>query len=156
MHSCFLISIKEQHGLCRAISYILQSLSAEPAFNSKLSSPIRMQLPSKWACQGTAGDFMINVSILYFSILQTLTLKLQSIYSVVATTSGALNSLYPALIIALSNSAPYFKYLSVTSSNRLVSLFNAFTNPTFLLSDEGHPRLLFFLYVLITGHAMDY
>lgn len=35
----------------------------------------------------------------------------------------------------------------MTSSNRLVSLFNSFTNPSFLLSDEGHPRLLFFLCV---------
>ena len=74
-------------------------------------------------------------------------LLLESIYTVVATTAGALNSLYPALIIALSNCAPYFKHLSVNSSNKLISLFNAFVNPSFLLSDEGHPRLLFFLYV---------
>ena len=63
----------------------------------------------------------------------------------VATTSGSLNSLYPALIIALSNSAPYFKNLSVTSSARLLQLFTAFSNPSFILSDEGHPRLLFFM-----------
>lgn len=66
----------------------------------------------------------------------------------VATTSGALNSLYPALIIALSNSAPYFKNLSVTSSTRLNQLFTAFSNPSFLLADEGHPRLLFFMWAL--------
>lgn len=69
----------------------------------------------------------------------------------VATTSGSLNSLYPALIIALSNSAPYFKNLSVTSSARLLQLFNAFSNPSFLLSDEGHPRLLFFVLEAING-----
>ncbi|EJD02089.1 uncharacterized protein FOMMEDRAFT_20875 [Fomitiporia mediterranea MF3/22] len=139
---CYFMESKdkpEQHGLCRAISYILQTLSAEPAFNAKLSSPIRMHLPAKWACQGTAGDFMIN-----------------SVYAVVATTSGILNSLYPALIIALSNSAPYFKHLSVVSSNRLVSLFNAFTNPSFLLSDEGHPRLLFFLLEAFNGVILNH
>ena len=54
---------QEQHGMCRAISYILQTLSAERAFNDKLTSPIKANLPSKWTCQGTAGDFMINVSI---------------------------------------------------------------------------------------------
>ena len=64
-----------------------------------------------------------------------------------ATTAGALNSLYPALIIALSNSAPYFKHLSVTTSTRLIQLIKSFSNPLFLLSDEGHPRLLFFMYV---------
>ena len=64
----------------------------------------------------------------------------------VATTSGTLNSLYPALVIALSNCAPYFKNLSVSASTRLVQLVTAFSNATFLLSDEGNPRLLFFVY----------
>ncbi|KAF8892642.1 high-temperature-induced dauer-formation protein-domain-containing protein [Infundibulicybe gibba] len=128
---CYCLEIKDkpqQHGLCRALSYIIQTLSAETAFGVKLSTPIRIQLPTKWVTSGTAADFMIN-----------------AIYSIVATTSGALNSLYPALIIALSNSAPYFKNLTVTASTRLVQLFNSFSNPLFLLADEGHPRLLFFM-----------
>ncbi|KAI0736870.1 high-temperature-induced dauer-formation protein-domain-containing protein [Fomitopsis betulina] len=128
---CYGIEIKDkpqQHGLCRTISYIIQSISAERTFGQKLSSPIKAQLPQKWSNLGTAADFMIH-----------------AIYNMVATTSGALNSLYPALIIALSNSAPYFKNLSVTSSTRLNQLFTAFSNPSFLLADEGHPRLLFFM-----------
>lgn len=64
-----------------------------------------------------------------------------------ATTSGTLNSLYPALIIALANSAPHFKDLTVIASTRLIQLFKSFSNPLFLLADEGHPRLLFFMYV---------
>jgi len=63
----------------------------------------------------------------------------------VATTSGSFSSLYPALVIALSNAAPYFKNISASASARLVQLFNSFSNPLFLLSDEGHPRLLFFM-----------
>ncbi|OCH95639.1 hypothetical protein OBBRIDRAFT_745433 [Obba rivulosa] len=128
---CYGLEIKDkpqQHGLCRVISYIIQSLSAERAFGLKLSSPIKAHVPPKWSTVGTAGDFMV-----------------QAIYSMVATTSGALNSLYPALVIALANAAPYFKNLSVTSSTRLIQLFSAFSNPSFLLSDEGHPRLLFFM-----------
>ncbi|KAF9818909.1 hypothetical protein IEO21_02447 [Rhodonia placenta] len=128
---CYGIEIKDkpqQHGLCRAISYIVQSISAEQAFGMKLSSLIKAQVPPKWSNLGTAADFMIH-----------------AIYAMVATTSGALTSLYPAFIIALSNSAPYFKNLSITSSTRLVQLFTAFSNPSFLLSDEGHPRLLFFM-----------
>ncbi|KAH9842911.1 high-temperature-induced dauer-formation protein-domain-containing protein [Rhodofomes roseus] len=128
---CYGIEIKDkpqQHGLCRTISYIVQSISAERAFGQKLVSPIKAQLPQKWSNLGTAADVMIH-----------------AIYSMVATTSGALNSLYPALIIALSNSAPYFKNLSVTASTRLIQLFTAFSNPSFLLADGGHPRLLFFM-----------
>jgi len=49
------------------------------------------------------------------------------------------------LIIALANSAPYFQNLTVTASARLLQLFTSFSSPLFLLSDEGHPRLLFFM-----------
>ncbi|KAJ3723483.1 high-temperature-induced dauer-formation protein-domain-containing protein [Lentinula guzmanii] len=128
---CYKMEIKDkpqQHGICRALSYIVQTLSAEPAFGQRLTYPIKASLPSKFPASGTAADFLIN-----------------TIYSIVATTSGQLNSLYPALIIALSNCAPYFKNLSITSSTRLVQLFTSFSNPLFLLSDEGHPRLLFFM-----------
>ncbi|KAJ3767498.1 high-temperature-induced dauer-formation protein-domain-containing protein [Lentinula raphanica] len=128
---CYNLEIKDkpqQHGVCRALSYIVQTLSAEPAFGQRLTNPIKASLPSKYPAPGTAADFLIN-----------------AIYSIVATTSGQLNSLYPALIIALSNCAPYFKNLSITSSTRLVQLFTSFSNPLFLLSDEGHPRLLFFM-----------
>ncbi|KAF5370556.1 hypothetical protein D9758_001832 [Tetrapyrgos nigripes] len=128
---CYNLEIKDkpqQHGVCRALSYIIQTLSAEPAFGLKLTGPVKAQLPAKWHTTGTMADFLIN-----------------AIYSVVATTSGALTLLYPALIIALSNVAPYFKNLSVTSSTRLVQLLTSFSNPLFLLSDEGHPRLLYFM-----------
>ncbi|TFK42932.1 high-temperature-induced dauer-formation protein-domain-containing protein [Crucibulum laeve] len=128
---CYCVEVKDkpqQHGLCRAISYIIQTLSAEPSFGIKLTNPIKAQLPTKWNAPGTAADFLIN-----------------AIYTIVATTSGTLNSLYPALIIALSNSAPYFKNLTVIASTRLLQLMNSFSNPLFLLSDEGHPRLLFFM-----------
>ncbi|KAI8998843.1 high-temperature-induced dauer-formation protein-domain-containing protein [Trametes punicea] len=134
---CYGLEIKdkpEQHGMCRVVSYMIQGLSAERAFGLKLSSPFKAQIPQKWVVAGNAGDFMV-----------------QAIYSMVATTSGSLNSLYPALVIALSNSAPYFKNLSVTSSARLLQLFNAFSNPSFLLSDEGHPRLLFFMLEAFNG-----
>ncbi|KAJ7752084.1 high-temperature-induced dauer-formation protein-domain-containing protein [Mycena metata] len=128
---CYALEIKDkphQHGLCRAISYIVQTLSAEPSFGARLTRPVKAQLPTKWNAPGTAADFFIN-----------------AVYAIVATTSGTLNSLYPALVIALSNSAPYLKNLTVTASARLIQLFTSFSNPLFLLADEGHPRLLFFM-----------
>lgn len=51
----------EQHGLCRALSYIIQTLSAEASFGAKLSAPLKVQPPTKWTVSGTAGDFLINV-----------------------------------------------------------------------------------------------
>lgn len=52
----------EQHGLCRAVSYIVQSLSAEQSFGLKLTSPFKVTIPQKWGVVGNAGDFLINVS----------------------------------------------------------------------------------------------
>ncbi|KAJ7219056.1 high-temperature-induced dauer-formation protein-domain-containing protein [Mycena pura] len=128
---CYALDIKDkphQHGLCRALSYIVQTLSAEPGFGARLTKPVKAQLTTKWNAPGTATDFIIH-----------------AIYGIVATTSGALNSLYPALIIALCNLAPYFQNLTVTASARLLQLSTSFSSPLFLLSDEGHPRLLFFM-----------
>lgn len=43
------------------------------------------------------------------------------------------------------------KNLTVKTSNRLVHLFCAFSNPIFLLADDGHPRLVFFMLEALNG-----
>ena len=53
----------EQHGVCRAISYILQTLSAEPAFGAKMTTAIKVQLPTKWGQNDTAADLIIQVGV---------------------------------------------------------------------------------------------
>lgn len=61
---CFLRTvIPEQHGVCRAISYILQTLSAEPAFGAKMTTAIKVQLPAKWGQNDTATDLIIQVGV---------------------------------------------------------------------------------------------
>ncbi len=50
--------------MCRVLSYLIQSLSAERAFGMKLSSPIRAQIPPKFAAPGNAGDFIIQVRVI--------------------------------------------------------------------------------------------
>lgn len=63
----------EQHGFCRALSYIIQTLSADPAFGPKLTKPVKAQLPAKWNAVGTAADFMINVRLFCAFWAQVLT-----------------------------------------------------------------------------------
>ncbi|OCF31019.1 hypothetical protein I316_07290 [Kwoniella heveanensis BCC8398] len=114
------------HGLLRLLSYLLQTLSADQAFAKGLNQTIRLSIPSKWAVQGSASDFLIV-----------------SIYSI-ATTPG-LNPLFPALTISIANVAPYLVNIGVQASTRLLQLFKAFSAPNFLLADEGHPRLVYYL-----------
>ncbi|CAE6422281.1 unnamed protein product [Rhizoctonia solani] len=141
--TCLEIKDKPQNqGLCRALSYIIQSMSSDFALGSKLHLPVKIAVPAKWVTPGTTGDFMIT-----------------SIYSIVATTSGQLTSLYPALIITLSNVSPHLTQLTITASARLVSLLTAFSSPLFLLADESHPRLVYFVLEVfnnvITHHLQD-
>ena len=56
----------EQQGLCRSLSYIIQTISAEKAFAAKLNAPIKVQVPPKWHIPGTAADFLINVRLFEF------------------------------------------------------------------------------------------
>ncbi|KAK4683945.1 hypothetical protein P7C73_g6263, partial [Tremellales sp. Uapishka_1] len=114
------------HGLLRLLSYLLQTLSIDQAFAEALNRPIRLAVPARWAVAGTAADFMIV-----------------SIYSI-ATTPG-LNPLFPALTISITNIAPYLKNIGVQASTRLLQLFKAFSAPNFLLADDGHPRLVYYL-----------
>ncbi|KAG8815594.1 hypothetical protein FRC17_000654, partial [Serendipita sp. 399] len=135
---CLGLELKDKpksHGICRALSYVLQSLSAEPGFGPQLSTvPIRVSLPSKWNTVGTAADFFIS-----------------SIYAIISSSpsNGGLQPLpsssYPALIISIANCAPYLKNLSVNSSNKLLQLIAAFADPRMLLADEGNPRLVYFM-----------
>lgn len=64
----------------------------------------------------------------------------------IATTSN-LNPLFQPLTITVANVAPYLKGIGVQASTRLLQLFKAFSAPHFLLADEGHPRLVYYLFV---------
>ncbi|CAG8686352.1 13786_t:CDS:2, partial [Acaulospora colombiana] len=117
----------KSNGACRCLSYMLQFLSAEPGFGPQLSTvPIRIALPTKW-----------NVSI--HAIISA-----GSATSTGETAQNPLNNFstsYPAFIISLANAAPYLKNISISSSNKLMELFTAFSDPRLLLADEGNPRL---------------
>ncbi|TYJ53769.1 hypothetical protein B9479_005609 [Cryptococcus floricola] len=132
---CFILLACLEHkddpahqGLLRLLSYLLQTLSSEPAFAKSLNQtiPPSIPIPSKWSVHGTAADFLIL-----------------SIYSI-ATTPG-LNQLFPALTISVANVAPLVEGLGVQAAGRLMGLFKAFSAPNFLLADEGHPRLVYYL-----------
>ncbi|KAL0097800.1 high-temperature-induced dauer-formation protein-domain-containing protein [Phycomyces blakesleeanus] len=122
-----------QVGLVRMCTFILQTLSSDRTFGVKLNKqfvsqsylPALIRIP---ASHGTYGDFLII-----------------SIFSLIATTRGTLSTLYPALVLTISNVSPYLKNLSVTSSSKLVGLFSSISAPGFLLADESNYRLLSYL-----------
>ncbi len=127
-------------GLVRLCAFVLQDVSSERAFAVKLAKPgsaAKVQLPSRLGllAGNTAIDFLV-----------------QGVYSLIATTKGQLASLYAPLVISLSNTAPAWRSISITASTRVIHLLRSFSQPSFLLSEEGNPRLLF--YVLETINAV--
>ncbi|SPO30154.1 uncharacterized protein UTRI_05993 [Ustilago trichophora] len=127
-------------GLVRLCTFMLQDVSSERAFATnlaKVGSAAKVHLPARLGLLGgnTAIDFLV-----------------QGVYSLIATTKGQLASLYAPLVISLSNTAPAWRSLSITASTRIIHLLRSFSQPSFLLSDEGHPRLLF--YILETINAV--
>ncbi|RUS19921.1 high-temperature-induced dauer-formation protein-domain-containing protein [Endogone sp. FLAS-F59071] len=122
-----------QIGLVRMCAFILQTLSSDRTFGVKLNKPFdgHSSLPPNVriaAFHGSYADFLII-----------------SIYILIATTRGSLSSLYPALLLTITNVSPYLKNLSVVSSNKLVSLFGSFAAPGFILADEGNHWLVEYL-----------
>ncbi|EST08284.2 Hid-1 [Kalmanozyma brasiliensis GHG001] len=127
-------------GLVRLCAFMLQDVSSERAFAVNLAKPgsaTKVQLPNRLGL--LAGNTAIDSLV-------------QGVYSLVATTKGQLASLYAPLIISLSNTAPVWRSLSITASTRVIHLLRSFSQPSFLLSEEGNPRLLF--YVLETINAV--
>lgn len=114
-------------------AFMLQTLSSNKDYSTKLNKPFttHASLPSLirlYAFNGTYADFLII-----------------SIFRLIATTQGKLATLYPALILTISNISPYLTHLGVTTSTKLLNLFHSMASPTFILADENNYILTSYL-----------
>lgn len=122
-----------QIGLMRMCAFMLQTLSSSKEYSLKLNKPFatHSSLPASiriYAFNGTYADFLII-----------------SIFSLIASTQGRLSTLYPSLILTISNISPYLTYLGVTTVSKLMTLFHSISSPAFLLSDELNFQLTCYL-----------
>ncbi|CAO3638685.1 unnamed protein product [Mucor hiemalis] len=113
-----------QIGLVRMCAFMLQTLSSSKEYSVKLNKPFvtHSSLPASirlYAFNGTYADFLII-----------------SIFSMIASTQGRLSTLYPSLILTISNISPYLINLGVTTVSKLMTLFHSMSSPAFLLADE--------------------
>lgn len=163
-----------KQGLVRLCAFMLQDVSAERAFGIHISkagsgAKARIHNGHKWGVAQGGGSSLSGggtggASSMVPSVVggggggagavvgggpsQATTgadILIQSVYSLIATTRGTLTSLYAPLVISLGNTAPFWRNLSILSSNRLVALLSSFTASSFLLADDGNPRLVFYL-----------
>ena len=122
-----------RQGIVRMCVFILQTLSVEPTFGRRLNKPFVGQdsLPSTLRIpnfHGSYADYLIT-----------------SIHTMLTTTKGRLESIYPALLAIVNNIAPYVQDLQRATCTKLLDLYISFSSPAFLLANESNHTLLFSL-----------
>ncbi|KAL8929526.1 MAG: hypothetical protein Q9208_001195 [Pyrenodesmia sp. 3 TL-2023] len=119
-----------KQGVVRMCIFILQTLSTEPAFGKSLnrrflgqeSLPLDIRIPD---FNGTYADFVII-----------------SIHTLMTTSKGKADAIYPALLATINNLAPYLQNLNRQCSNKIIHLFALMSAPSFLLANESNYALL--------------
>jgi hypothetical protein len=67
---------------------------------------------------------------------------MQSIWTLLATTQGKLETVHPALLAIINNVAPHVENLNRNTCSRLLQLFASMSSPSFLLANETNHTLL--------------
>ncbi|KAF2717509.1 hypothetical protein K431DRAFT_288479 [Polychaeton citri CBS 116435] len=119
-----------KQGILRMCIFILQTLSVEAGFGMRLNKQFIGQetLPSIMRIQNFHGN--------YTDYLIT------TIHTLITSTKGRLEPLYPALFAVMSNVAPHTQDLQRATSSKLMEMFALFSAPKFLLASEANHNLL--------------
>ncbi|CAH8591933.1 unnamed protein product [Heterobilharzia americana] len=116
-------------GLIHVGVFILLLLSGERNFGVRLNKPYRhrslMDVP---VFTGTHADLLVIVS-----------------HRLITAGHNRLNPLFDCLLTIIANVSPYVKSLSMVSSNKLLHLLDAFSQPWFLYSSPSNHQLVFLL-----------
>lgn len=138
-----------KQGVVRMCVFVLQTLSTEPNFGRLLNQDFETQdsLPSTIKLdnfRGTYVDFLLIVSHAHWGHLIILILKLtgQSIHTLITSSKGKLDAIYPSLLATINNIAPYAEHLNAQASSKLLQLFASMSSPSFLLANETNYSLL--------------
>ncbi|EFR00905.1 hypothetical protein MGYG_03908 [Nannizzia gypsea CBS 118893] len=119
-----------KNGLVKMCIFLLQTLSVEPNFGKNLFRKFEAQdtLPPSIRLEnfgGTYGDFLII-----------------SIHTLITTSKGKLDAVYPALLAIINNVAAYAQRLSPACASKVLQLFVSMSAPSFLLANETNHLLL--------------
>ncbi|QIX01502.1 hypothetical protein AMS68_007019 [Peltaster fructicola] len=119
-----------RQGIVRMSIFILQTLSVEPSFGQRLNKTFRghESLPGILRIanfHGTYADYLIT-----------------SIHTILTSTKGRLETIYPALLAVLSNIAPFVQGIERATSSKILDLFSTFAAPQFLLANESNHAML--------------
>ncbi|XP_018653293.1 hypothetical protein Smp_050890 [Schistosoma mansoni] len=129
IHLILLIWYGTRIGLIHVGVFILLLLSGERNFGVRLNKPYRHRsLLDVPVFTGTHADLLIIVS-----------------HRLITSGHNRLNPLFDCLLTIIANVSPYLKSLSMVSSNKILHLLDAFSQPWFLYSNPSNHQLVFLL-----------
>ncbi|KAJ9644431.1 hypothetical protein H2204_001783 [Knufia peltigerae] len=119
-----------KQGIVRMCVFVLQTMSVESPFGNNLNKKFEGQdsLPASIRLsnfRGSYADFLII-----------------SIHTLITTSKGKLEAIYPALLAIINNMAAYVQNLSLAASSRLLQLLSSMSTPSFVLANESNHTLL--------------
>ncbi|OJJ06965.1 hypothetical protein ASPVEDRAFT_141725 [Aspergillus versicolor CBS 583.65] len=119
-----------KQGVVRMCIFILQTMSVEPTFGKSLNNKFEAQetLPQSIRVPGFRGSYADFLII--------------SIHTLITTSKGKLNAVYPALLAVINNIAPYVEHLVAETCSKLLQLFISMSAPSFLLANDSNHALL--------------
>lgn len=136
-------------GIMKTAIFVIQSLSVEAAFNSKLNTPFLHvgSLPPVMRVDnfhGSYADFLICVCS--FNLVPSrdcsLLISVKSIHVLITTSKGRLEPVYSNLFDIVKNVAPYAKNLQRATSSKVMNLFEIVSAPSFCLKNDSNHLML--------------
>ncbi|KAL5335815.1 high-temperature-induced dauer-formation protein-domain-containing protein [Aspergillus crustosus] len=119
-----------KQGVVRMCIFILQTMSVEPTFGKSLNNKFEAQetLPQSIRIPGFKGSYADFLLI--------------SIHTLITTSKGKLNAVYPALLAVINNIAPYLEHLVPETASKILQLFSSMSAPSFLLANDSNHTLV--------------
>ncbi|WFD44494.1 hypothetical protein MPSI1_003162 [Malassezia psittaci] len=130
-------------GQAHLALFLLQDLTANRTFCVHLTSvksASDLTVPSRWI--RVHGNVAMDALI-------------QAVYQILTRSNNLMTPMYPALLLLLQNTAPYWRNLSLESATRLELLLQQFSAPRFLLANQSHPDLLAILLASFSRMLID-
>ena len=135
-----------KQGVVRMCVFVLQTLSTEPNFGKLLNRDFETQenLPATIKLKGFRGTYADFLVIVRYPDSQTLSAKLiqKSIHTLISSSQGKLDAIYPSLLATINNITPYIQRLNAQASSKLLHLFASMSSPSFLLANETNYSLV--------------
>ncbi|KAI5303491.1 hypothetical protein KEM56_007493 [Ascosphaera pollenicola] len=122
------------HGVAKMCIFVLQTLSVEPGFGKSINKQLRgfSTLPASIKVPDCGDSF--NGTYADFTII--------SLHTLMTTSKGQMNTLFPSLLAIFNNMGPYITNLSVPACRKIHMLLAQMSSPRFLIANETNHLLL--------------